>query len=76
MISHFACGQSKMRTLNELVNKNDDAITLIMVWKNKAKNKIQILENDSLRSSEALFNTQISTRSPMGAIIFHTGGID
>jgi hypothetical protein len=39
------------------------------------KNKIQILANDSLRSNEALFNTQISTRSPMGAIVFHTGGI-
>ncbi|MDF2851585.1 MAG: hypothetical protein K0S31_2270 [Sphingobacterium multivorum] len=75
MLSHFAFGQAKMRQLNELINKDEDAIKLIMAWRNAAKNKIQILANDSLRSKEALFNTQISTRSPMGAIVFHTGGI-
>ncbi|WP_286709277.1 MULTISPECIES: DUF2625 domain-containing protein [Sphingobacterium] len=75
MLSHFAFGQAKMRQLNELINKDEDAIKLIMAWRNAAKNKIQILANDSLRSNEALFNTQISTRSPMGAIVFHTGGI-
>ncbi|MGE8427093.1 MAG: DUF2625 domain-containing protein [Sphingobacterium sp.] len=75
MLSHFAFGQAKMRQLNELIDKDEDAIKLIMAWRNAAKNKIQILANDSLRSKEALFNTQISTRSPMGAIVFHTGGI-
>ncbi|QRQ63979.1 DUF2625 domain-containing protein [Sphingobacterium multivorum] len=75
MLSHFAFGQAKMRQLNELINKDEDAIKLIMAWRSAAKNKIQILANDSLRSNEALFNTQISTRSPMGAIVFHTGGI-
>lgn len=75
MLSHFAFGQAKMRELKELINKDEDAIKLIMAWKNAAKNRIQILANDSLRSNEALFNTQISTRSPMGAIVFHTGGI-
>ncbi len=75
MLSHFAFGQAKMRELKELINKDEDAIKLIMAWKNAAKNKIQILANDSLRSNEALFNTQVSTLSPMGAIVFHTGGI-
>lgn len=75
MLSHFAFGQAKMRELKELINKDEDAIKLIMAWKNAAKNRIQILENDSLRSNEALFNTQVSTLSPMGAIVFHTGGI-
>lgn len=75
MLSHFAFGQAKMRELKELINKDEDGIKLIMAWKNAAKNRIQILANDSLRSNEALFNTQISTRSPMGAIVFHTGGI-
>ena len=64
-----------MRELSELINKNEDAISLINVWKKNSKNKIQILDNDSLKSKEALYNSQISTRSPMGAIIFHTGGI-
>lgn len=64
-----------MKDLKDLINKNEDAITLIQAWKKSAKNKVQILENDSLKSKEALLNIQISTRSPMGAIVFHTGGI-
>ena len=75
LITNLSFAQIKTRELNELINKNDDAISLIHEWKYNAKNKIQILENDSLKSKEALFNSQVSTRSPMGAIIFHTGGI-
>lgn len=71
----FSFAQTQMRELNDLINKNENAITLIQDWKKDAKNKIQILENDSLKSKEALFNTQVSTRSPMGAIIYHSGGI-
>ena len=67
--------QTKMKDLKDLLNKNEDAITLIQTWKKSARNKVQILERDSLKSKEALFNIQISTRSPMGAIVFHTGGI-
>ncbi|PJJ66733.1 uncharacterized protein DUF2625 [Chryseobacterium geocarposphaerae] len=67
--------QTKMKDLKDLINKNEDAITLIQTWKKSARNKVQILEKDSLKSKEALFNIQISTRSPMGAIVFHTGGI-
>jgi len=73
LLANFSIAQ--MRELNELVNKNEDAITLINDWKNNAKNEVQILENDSIKSKEALYKTQVSTRSPMGAIIFHTGGI-
>ena len=73
LLAQFSIAQ--MRELNELINRNEDAITLIIDWKNNAKNEIQILENDSIKSKEALYKTQVSTRSPMGAIIFHTGGI-
>jgi hypothetical protein len=37
MLSHFAFGQAKMRELKELINKDEDAIKLIMAWKNAAK---------------------------------------
>lgn len=72
---NLSFAQTKMKDLKDLINKNEDAITLIQAWKKSAKNKVQILENDSLKSKEALLNIQISTRSPMGAIVFHTGGI-
>lgn len=73
LLSSFSIAQ--MRKLDELINEKDDAISLIFDWKNSAKNEIQILENDSLISKQALYNTQVSTSSPMGAIIYHTGGI-
>ena len=73
LLANFSNAQ--MRELNELVNRNEDAITLINDLRNNAKNEVQILENDSIKSKEALYKTQVSTRSPMGAIIFHTGGI-
>jgi len=75
LIMNFFFAQRVTKELKDLINKNEDAITLIQKWKENAKNKVQILENDSLKSKEALFNLQISTRSPMGAIVFHTGGI-
>jgi len=75
LMINFALAQSNMKELKDLINKNEDAITLIQEWKENAKNKVQILENDSLKSKEALFHLQVSTRSPMGAIVFHTGGI-
>lgn len=64
-----------MRDLNELINQKEDAITLIQEWKNNARNEIVILEKDTQSAKEALYNTQVTTRSPMGAIIYHTGGI-
>lgn len=75
LLLKFSFAQTKMKDLKDLINKNEDAITLIQTWKKNARNKVQILESDSLKSKEALFNIQISTRSPMGAIVFHTGGI-
>lgn len=73
ILSNFSFAQ--LRDLKELINKNEDAITLINEWRRNASNEITILDNDSILSKEALYNTQVSTRSPMGAIIFHTGGI-
>lgn len=43
--------------------------------KNGLKNEIEILPKDSIQADSALFRTQVTTRSPMGAIIYETGGI-
>ena len=40
-----------------------------------ATNQLQILPADSSRANDALLKIQVTTRSPMGAIIYNTGGI-
>lgn len=68
-------GQTKMKTITELINKEEDAITLVKSWAEAAQNKVELLKPTIERAQTALYDTQVSTRSPMGAIIYHTGGI-
>jgi len=67
--------QNKMRSVDELVNKTDSGWPLVQQWISSAKNKIEILSRDSIKAVNALYQTQVTTRSPMGAIIYYTGGI-
>jgi hypothetical protein len=72
-LSRFA--QNKMQSLDELINKTDPAWPLVQKWIDSAKNKVEVLPVDSARAKEALYNTQISTYSTLGAVIYNTGGI-
>jgi hypothetical protein len=64
-----------MRPLEELINKEDSGFRLIENWIKEAKNGVEILGKDSTKADTALYRTQVTTRSPMGAIIYETGGI-
>lgn len=64
-----------MRPLNELINKEEPAWAFVNEWISKAKNQVEVLPKDCVRAANALFETQVTTRSPMGAIIYETGGI-
>lgn len=64
-----------MRSVEELINKTDPGWTLVQQWIDSAKNKVEILPVDIARAKDALYKTQVSTRSPMGAIIYSTGGL-
>lgn len=64
-----------MRNLEELINLEDSAYPTLLEWKAEARNKIEVLAKDTERANEALYLTQVTTRSPMGAIIYETGGI-
>lgn len=66
---------SPLRPLNQLVDKQGETWKDIQKWISKAKNHIEILPKDSIKADSALFEAQITTRSPMGAIIYETGGI-
>lgn len=68
-------GQAKMRSLEELINKKEPGWTLVKQWIDSAENKVQILAADTAKANDALYKTQVTTRSPMGAIVFMTGGL-
>jgi hypothetical protein len=67
--------QNKMRKVEELINKDDLGWSYVKQRIDSAKNKVEILSADTNKAKEALFQTQVTTRSPMGAIIYKTGGI-
>lgn len=72
-ITTFA--QTKMRSLNELINKTDPGWVFVKEWMDSAKNKVEILPVDTAKAKDALYKTQVTTRSPMGAIVYMTGGL-
>jgi len=74
---HFyaTLAQVKMRPVDELINKVDPGWTLVKEWIDSAKNKVEILPVDSTRAINALYKVQVTTRSPMGAVVYMTGGI-
>lgn len=65
-----------MKTLDELVNRDDPGWALVQRWVLEAANPVEVLPApaDAIRE-KALVNTQVTTRSPMGAIIYESGGI-
>jgi len=75
LLSFNAISQNKMLSVDELINKTDPAWPLVQKWIDSAKNKVEILPADPARASEALYNTQVSTYSTLGAVIYNTGGI-
>jgi len=64
-----------MKPLSDLINKEEPGWKLVSDWIKEAKNKVAILPKDQKSAELALYNTQVTTRSPMGAIIYETGGI-
>lgn len=63
-----------MRTLQELINKDDPAFPLVRAWIAEAARPVEILPPSAARE-DALLRTQVTTRSPMGAVVYETGGI-
>ena len=68
-------GQTLMKETDELINKDDPGWPIVQLWIDSAKNKVEILPRDSTAAKIALYKTQVTTRSPMGSIIYQTGGL-
>jgi len=64
-----------MRQIEELINTTEPGRVLVDEWIKSAKNKVEILPVDTVKAKDALYKTQVTTRSPMGAIIYTTGGL-
>ena len=62
------------KTLEELVNMQEPAFPLVQEWVAKAVRPVEMLPPSPGRD-EVLLQTQVTTRSPMGAIVYETGGV-
>lgn len=74
-VTLMTAAQSKMKQVDELINKADPGWTVVEGWIKKAKNKVEILPADASKAKEALYQTQVTTHSAMGAVVFMTGGL-
>ncbi|WP_079364313.1 DUF2625 domain-containing protein [Hydrogenophaga sp. H7] len=63
-----------MRTLEELVNREEPAMPLVFQWIAQSAWRVEVL-NPSEERGDVLTDLQVTTRSPMGAIAYETGGI-
>src|SRR5258707_1185658 len=63
-----------MRTLDELVNNSDPALPLIEQWMKSSDNHCEFLP-PSEENADVLLGLQVTTRSPMGAIAYESGGL-
>ena len=75
IVSWSSIAQNKIRRLDELLNITDPGWPFVQKMIDSAKNKIEVLPCDTNKAKLALYQTQVSSRSPMGAIIYNTGGM-
>jgi hypothetical protein len=64
-----------VRPLQDLIDSNDPGIDLVRDWVREAARPVEFLPRSSERSEVALLAMQVTTRSPMGALTYETGGL-
>jgi hypothetical protein len=63
------------RPLSELLNTDEPAWPVVQSWLHEATNPVEVLPASGPARAEALVAIQVTTRSPMGAVIYETGGL-
>lgn len=63
-----------MRPLADLLS-DDPAWPEVQGWIAQGRNPIEVLPRDPQRSAATLMSLQVTTRSPMGALAYETGGL-
>lgn len=74
-MSTFAQQPQARRPLEELINKTEPGWELVQGWIKEAKNTVDVQRRDPVQADSALYQAQVTTRSPLGAIIHESGGI-
>jgi hypothetical protein len=64
-----------MRSLDELIDRNDSAWPLVQQWVGEASISVDILPAEMAAGEAAVYAAQVTTRSPMGAVVLHAAGI-
>jgi len=64
-----------MRPLSELINTDEPAWPEVQEWIAGATNSVEVLPVNEADRAAALLAIQVTTRSPMGAIVYETGGL-
>src|SRR5438105_6859570 len=64
-----------MRPLHELIDDKEPAWPLVAQWIGEAAIDVEVLPADRDTGSAALYATQVTTRSPMGAIVYKSAGL-
>jgi Protein of unknown function DUF2625 len=63
------------RSLHKVFAAGEPAWPAVQSWILAAKNPVEILLPDKAQREQVLLDTQVTLRSPMGAIVYHTGGL-
>lgn len=63
------------RTLDELINREEPGMTLVREWAVASPRSVEILPVDVDAGERTVLALQVTTRSPLGAIGYETGGI-
>ena len=64
-----------MKTLEELLDKQNPAWAIMQDWFKAANNHYEILSRDVENAGSELVGMQLSTKTPIGAVVYETGGI-
>lgn len=64
-----------MRQISELVDDQQSGWRLVQSWIKEAINHIEVLPVIKSEAERVLFDLQVTTKSPMGAIAYYCGGI-
>jgi hypothetical protein len=66
---------AQRRSLEELLTTDEHAWPQVQSWIEAASNTIEVLPPDEDQRHQALVDTQVTTGSPMGGVVYHTGGL-
>jgi len=65
----------KYRPVNELIDYQYSAWPMLQEWVNESPHYAELLPVEQCAAEKTLYHLQVTTRSPMGALAYHTGGL-